>query len=174
MAKAPLQSAMWQSMVRRLAISPPQKYAMKKWNIDESAISTSAPLQEESEEEKNYPKLSGKKPLIIMDMDPEDVIYEKFKDLTSNENLTKVAENVNAGATKTFRYVALVIFFLFIVVGILISFFIRSEFKHRVEVERSEASVSSQMAERESEFNEEYDRISEQIESQRDNLTGDS
>ncbi len=110
----------------------------------------------------------------LMDMDPEDVIYEKFKDLTSNENLTKVAENVNAGATKTFRYVALVIFFLFIVVGILISLFIRSEFKHRVEVERSEASVSSQMAERESEFNEEYDRISEQIESQRNNLTSDS
>lgn len=110
----------------------------------------------------------------LMDMDPEDVIYEKFKDLTSNENLTKAAENVNAGATKTFRYVALVIFFLFIVVGILISFFIRSEFKHRVEVERSEASVSSQMAERESEFNEEYDRVSRQIEEQRDDLTGDS
>lgn len=47
---------------------------MKKWNIDESAISTSAPLQEESEEEKNYPKLSGKKPLIIMDKDPEEAL----------------------------------------------------------------------------------------------------
>ena len=110
----------------------------------------------------------------LMDMDPEDVIYEKFNDLTSNENLTKVAENINARASKTFRYVLLVLILFFIVVGVLMVFFIRSELKHRTEAEQSAAIASSQMAERESEFNEEYDRISEQIESQRDNLTGDS
>ena len=49
---------------------------MKKWNIDESAIETSAPVKEESEEEKNYPKLSGKKPEIILDMAPEEALKE--------------------------------------------------------------------------------------------------
>ena len=37
---------------------------MKKWNIDEAAVSEAVPVAEETEEEAKYPKLSGKRPSI--------------------------------------------------------------------------------------------------------------
>lgn len=37
---------------------------MKKWNIDETAVSEAVPVAEETEEEADYPKLSGKRPSI--------------------------------------------------------------------------------------------------------------
>ncbi|MBR5938114.1 MAG: DNA polymerase I [Clostridiales bacterium] len=39
---------------------------MKKWNIDETAVAEAAPAVEESEEEASYPKLSGKRPTILL------------------------------------------------------------------------------------------------------------
>ena len=47
---------------------------MKKWNIDENAASEAMPVIEENEEEEKYPKLSGKKPEIILDMDVEKAL----------------------------------------------------------------------------------------------------
>ena len=44
---------------------------MKKWNIDETAVAAAVDVGEESEEEKSYPKLTGKKPEIILDQDPK-------------------------------------------------------------------------------------------------------
>ena len=60
----------------RVVVSPADSLPQGVWNIDESAIETSAPVKEESEEEKNYPKLSGKKPEIILDMAPEEALKE--------------------------------------------------------------------------------------------------
>ena len=42
---------------------------MKKWNIDETAVAEATPVVEESEEEANYPKLSGKRPQILLNDD---------------------------------------------------------------------------------------------------------
>ncbi|MBR5416647.1 MAG: DNA polymerase I, partial [Clostridiales bacterium] len=42
---------------------------MKKWNIDEAAVAEATPVVEESEEEANYPKLSGKRPQILLNED---------------------------------------------------------------------------------------------------------
>ena len=42
---------------------------MKKWNIDEAAVAEATPVVEESEEEANYPKLSGKRPQILLNDD---------------------------------------------------------------------------------------------------------
>lgn len=47
---------------------------MKKWNIDENAVSSQTPQIEETEEEKSYPKLSGKRPEIIIDADISNII----------------------------------------------------------------------------------------------------
>ncbi|MBR5974651.1 MAG: DNA polymerase I [Clostridiales bacterium] len=56
---------------------------MKKWNIDETAVGGAVPVVEESAEEKNYPKLSGQRPMIILDQDVLRAINEilpKIKD----------------------------------------------------------------------------------------------
>ena len=42
---------------------------MKKWNIDETAVAEAAPAAPESEEEGKYPKLSGKRPTILLNQD---------------------------------------------------------------------------------------------------------
>ncbi len=42
---------------------------MKKWNIDETAVAEAAPAAPESEEEGTYPKLSGKRPTILLNQD---------------------------------------------------------------------------------------------------------
>ncbi|MBP5187405.1 MAG: DNA polymerase I [Clostridiales bacterium] len=42
---------------------------MKKWNIDEAAVADATPVVEETEEEAGYPKLSGKRPSIILNKD---------------------------------------------------------------------------------------------------------
>ncbi len=47
---------------------------MKKWNIDDAAVAEATPVVEETEEEANYPKLSGKRPSIIMNADTGSAI----------------------------------------------------------------------------------------------------
>lgn len=47
---------------------------MKKWNIDDVAVAEATPVVEETEEEANYPKLSGKRPSIIMNADTASAI----------------------------------------------------------------------------------------------------
>ncbi len=47
---------------------------MKKWNIDDAAVAEATPVVEETEEEANYPKLSGKRPSIIMNADTASAI----------------------------------------------------------------------------------------------------
>lgn len=42
---------------------------MKKWNIDEAAVAEATPVVEETEEEAGYPKLSGKRPSILLNKD---------------------------------------------------------------------------------------------------------
>ena len=42
---------------------------MKKWNIDEAAVAEATPVVEESEEEAAFPKLSGKRPTILLNED---------------------------------------------------------------------------------------------------------
>ena len=42
---------------------------MKKWNIDEAAVAEATPVVEETEEEAEYPKLSGKRPSILLNKD---------------------------------------------------------------------------------------------------------
>ncbi|MCR5059067.1 MAG: DNA polymerase I [Clostridiales bacterium] len=42
---------------------------MKKWNIDEAAVAEATPVVEETEEEAVYPKLSGKRPSILLNKD---------------------------------------------------------------------------------------------------------
>ncbi|MBO4927527.1 MAG: DNA polymerase I [Clostridiales bacterium] len=51
---------------------------MKKWNIDETAVSTDTAIVEESEEEKAYPKLSGSKPQILLNPDVETALSGLF------------------------------------------------------------------------------------------------
>ncbi len=42
---------------------------MKKWNIDEASVAEATPVVEETEEEAGYPKLSGKRPSILLNKD---------------------------------------------------------------------------------------------------------
>lgn len=42
---------------------------MKKWNIDEAAVAEATPVVKETEEEAGYPKLSGKRPSILLNKD---------------------------------------------------------------------------------------------------------
>ncbi|MBR4010331.1 MAG: DNA polymerase I [Clostridiales bacterium] len=42
---------------------------MKKWNIDEAAVAEATPVVEETKEEAGYPKLSGKRPSILLNKD---------------------------------------------------------------------------------------------------------
>ncbi|MBQ5967256.1 MAG: DNA polymerase I [Clostridiales bacterium] len=42
---------------------------MKKWNIDDAAVAEATPVVEETEEEAGYPKLSGKRPSILLNKD---------------------------------------------------------------------------------------------------------
>ncbi len=57
---------------------------MKKWNIDESLASAAVPDDEEEGAE-NYPKLSGKKPQIILDMDVEKAWKDILSKIQANE-----------------------------------------------------------------------------------------
>ena len=57
---------------------------MKKWNIDESQANTSVPDDEEEGAEE-YPKLSGKKPQIILDMEVETAWKDIFSKIQAND-----------------------------------------------------------------------------------------
>jgi uncharacterized membrane protein YvbJ len=105
----------------------------------------------------------------LLDRDPEDVFYEKFDQLTSDENMAKVAHSVSAGSRKVFLLAFSFVALIIVLVMIFISAVIRNEKLHQVEAERPRASVSSEIAERESEFYEDYDRVSQQIEEKKGN-----
>lgn len=105
----------------------------------------------------------------LLDRDPEDVFYEKFDKLTSNENITQTAQSVREASSKMFLLVVSIFVLIMIVAMIFISSAIKKENLRRIEAERSEAVVSSEIAERESEFYEEYDRISQRIDEQVEN-----
>ncbi len=58
---------------------------MKKWKIDEVAAKSEAPMVEETEEEKTYPKLSGEKPEILFNSDIKSSL-ETILQSVSSEN----------------------------------------------------------------------------------------
>lgn len=105
----------------------------------------------------------------LLDKDPEDVFSEKFDQLTSQENLAKAAQSIKTGSRKAAILAILVLTVFMIIVMIMVSALLRNESIQRAEAERSRAVVSSEMAERESDFYEEYDRVSQHIEEQAEN-----
>ena len=105
----------------------------------------------------------------LLDRDPEDVFYEKFGQLASDENVVKVANSMRAGSKKAFLLVFAFVTIIMLLAMIMISALVRKEGLRQAEIENSRAVVSSELAERESEFYEEYDRVSQEIEGQIEN-----
>ena len=68
---------------------------MKKWNIDETAVSEAAPAAPESEEEGKYPKLSGKKPEIILNSDPSAVMPKILAAITPENSVAIDLKGIN-------------------------------------------------------------------------------
>ena len=58
---------------------------MKKWKIDENAVTTSAEPEEESEEEASFPKLSGKKPEILLNLSVENALEPILSKIKAGE-----------------------------------------------------------------------------------------
>ena len=101
----------------------------------------------------------------LLDRDPEDVFYEKFDQITSG----RTAQSVRTGSRKAAILLFLIVTVIMIIAMILISSLVRKESLRQAEIESSRAVVSSELAERESEFYEDYDRVSQQIEGQIEN-----
>ncbi|MBO4495505.1 MAG: DNA polymerase I [Clostridiales bacterium] len=57
---------------------------MKKWEIDENAATSAMPEVEENEDEEKYPKLSGKKPEIILNMDVKTALESILPKISSD------------------------------------------------------------------------------------------
>jgi len=68
---------------------------MKKWNIDENSAVTALPTTEENEEEEKYPKLSGKRPEIVLDPDIRDAVPAILEKYSKDRSVALDMQKVN-------------------------------------------------------------------------------